>query len=75
MNYEKLKKLEKALRGVETPDKGFHTRAQWSLIWKISEQHTNRELKKFVENNLMTVKSFRIKCGQVVRYVPHYKIS
>lgn len=73
MNYQKLKKLEKALRNEENPEKGFYTRQQWSIAWKLSEQHTSRKLKQFVENNIMKMKTFRVQCGQFRRMVPHYK--
>lgn len=74
MNCRKLKKLENALRGIETPEKGFYTRYQWSVFWKVSEQHTSRQLKKLVENNMMKIKYFRIKSGQLTRLIPHYKM-
>jgi Fic family protein len=77
MNNTSLKKLENILRskGVEKPDKGFFKRADLAKAWKISEQTANRKLKKYVASNLIEVKIYKVKSGQVTRPIPHYRIK
>ena len=62
-------------RDVETPAKGFFTRANLAQAWKISEQQANRKLKKYVASGLMETKYYRVKSGQVTRPIPHYRIK
>ena len=77
MNAKNLKALEDIFqnRGIETPPKGFFTRANLAQAWKISEQQANRKLKKYVASGLMETKEYRVKSGQVTRPIPHYRIK
>jgi Fic family protein len=77
MNATKLKELEDIFlnRGVVKPPKGFYTRADLSKAWKVTEQTANRKLKRFVASGLMELKYFKVKSGQVVRPIPHYRIK
>ena len=77
MNAIKLRKLEDIFlnRGIVKPPKGFFTRAKISKAWKMTEQTANRKLKKFVASGLMEVKYFKVRAGQVVRPIPHYRIK
>ena len=76
MNAKKLRALEDIFlnKGVVKPPKGFFTRSEIAKAWKVTEQTANRKLKKFVASSLMEVKYFKVRSGQVVRPVPHYKI-
>lgn len=77
MNATKLKELEDIFlnRGVVKPPKGFYTRADLSKAWKVTEQTANRKLKRFVASGLIELKYFKVRSGQVVRPIPHYRIK
>jgi hypothetical protein len=77
MNSTRLRKLENIFlnKGVEKPPKGFFTRADLSKAWQISEQHGNRKLKKYIDSGLIEMKYFKVRSGQVVRPIPHYRIK
>ena len=77
MNPIKLRALEDIFlkKGVEKPPKGFFTRADLAKAWKVTEQTTNRKLKRFVASGLVELKYFKVKSGQVVRPIPHYRIK
>jgi len=77
MNSKKLQKLESLFqkKTAETPEKGFFTRAELAKAWKISEQHGNRKIKKYIDSGLIEMKYFRVTSGMVTRPIPHYRIK
>jgi hypothetical protein len=77
MNAKKLQKLESLFQKKmeQKPDKGFFTRAELARMWKISEQHGSRKLKKYVDSGLIEMKFFRVTSGMVTRPIPHYRIK
>jgi Fic family protein len=77
MNSAKLRKLEDIIqnKGVVKPPKGYFTRADLAREWGISEQHGNRKLKKYLDSKLVEMKYFKVRSGQVVRPIPHYRIK
>jgi len=77
MNSIKLKELEDIFlnRGIVKPTKGFFTRAKYSKAWGVAEQTANRKLKRFVASGLVELKYFKVRSGQVVRPIPHYRIK
>ena len=77
MNATKLKELEDIFlnKGVVKPPKGFFTRAKYSKAWGVTEQTANRKLKRFVASGLIELKYFKVRSGQVVIPIPHYKIK
>ena len=77
MNKIKLRKLEAIFqnRNIDKPPKGFKTRTQWAKEWNVGEQYCNRLLQKYIAKNLIEVKMFKVKSGQVTRPIPHYKIK
>lgn len=77
MNTESLKKLEALFqrKKTEKPEKGFHTRQQYSKLWRCGEQSANRRLRKYVDAGLMEIKYFKIRTGLIIRPVPHYRIK
>lgn len=76
MNDKKLQELERLFqkKKLEKPEKGFFTRAELAKAWKISEQHGNRKLKKYIDSGLIETKHFRVTSGMVTRPIPHYRI-
>jgi len=77
MNAKKLQELESLFqkKTAEKPEKGFFTRSELAKAWKISEQHGNRKIKKYVDSGLIETKYFRVTSGLVTRPIPHYRIK
>lgn len=77
MNKIKLRKLEAIFqnRNIDKPPKGFKTREAWTKEWKISSQYCGKLLHKYLAKNLMEIKMFKVKSGQVTRPIPHYRIK
>lgn len=76
MNLNRLNKLSKMLTncGIEKPEKGYHTRLEYQNGWGISEKAANIKIRKGLNMGHLKEKMFKIRTGQVVRPVPHYKI-
>lgn len=76
MNIKKLKAIEDLLKEKKstTPDKGYFPRTYWQKELKVSEKTASVKIKEMIEFGLMTVKTFKVRTGQVVRPVPHYKL-
>lgn len=71
---ELLDKLRSALSG-KTDDvpAGWKTTQQWSEEWGLSRRRCSEIVHNAVKKGLMQVRSLRVRHGQVVRPVQHYK--
>jgi response regulator of citrate/malate metabolism len=77
MNIKDLKALEKLFGNsvVEKPAKGFYTRREFQKKWGLSDAVISRKLSVGLKNNILEMKMYKVKSGQVTRPIPHYRIK
>jgi hypothetical protein len=78
----KLSEIEKAFKALNsitlTEDnvpEGWFTRKEFQDKAGCAENTAAHKIGKLVKMNMLDVKMFRIKCGNNVRKIPHYKMK
>lgn len=76
MTPAKLKALNELLKlkKVSQPEKGYFPRSYWQKEFQVSEKTANNKIRDLMKFGLMNMKYYKVKTGQVVRPVPHYKL-
>lgn len=76
MNTKKLKAIEELLKQKKEtkPDAGYHPRSYWQKEFNVAEKTANNKIRDMLRCGMMTTKIFKVRTGQIVRPVPHYKL-
>ncbi len=76
MNIKKLQAIEELLRQKKEtkPDAGYYPRSHWQKEFKVSEKAANMKIRELLKFGMMSMKTFKVRTGQIVRPVPHYKL-
>ena len=72
---ELLNKLRDSIakQSLQIPDKGFFTVKQWRQKWGISKSAAERLIFHGLKTGEMVAKSFKVKSGNVIRNLKHFK--